>query len=109
MRSARCLLALVRGVPRVSALGPPRHSAVNLQAHLTQRAFPLASQTSHASSQTHQTGSDTGQSGPSEEAKRRARNLQLATGAATAFLGGSYILYLQLKLRAASDEDDEVG
>lgn len=105
MRSARRLLTLMRGVPRISELGPPRHSTV----HLSQRALVFASQTSHASSQTHQTGSETGQSGPSAEAKRRARNLQMATGAATAFLGGSYILYLQLKLRAANDDEDEVG
>ena len=51
---------------------------------------------SQASSETGQTN-QTGEKGPSEEAKTRARNLQVATGAAVAFFGASYILYLKLK------------
>ena len=39
--------------------------------------------------------------GPSEEAKRRAKNFQIATGAACAFFGASYILYRQVTVRAA--------
>ena len=45
-------------------------------------------------------GSD-GSGGPSEEAKRRARNFQIATGAACGFLGASYLLYWQLSVKAA--------
>ena len=56
--------------------------------------------------QTSKTGSESGQTSqdayrePSPEAKHRARMFSLATGAATAFFGASYILYRQLKLRA---------
>ena len=42
-----------------------------------------------------------GHTGPSEEAKRRAKNLQIATGSVCAFFGASYILYRQLNVKAA--------
>ena len=42
-----------------------------------------------------------GHTGPSEEARRRARNLQIATGSACAFFGASYILYRNMNVKAA--------
>ena len=50
-----------------------------------------------------QTDSETRQSGPSAEAKDKARRLTIATGAATAFFGASYILYLQLRAQEVSN------
>ena len=46
-------------------------------------------------------GGSGGSGGPSEEAKRRARNFQIATGAACGFFGASYLLYWQLSVKAA--------
>ena len=58
-------------------------------------------------------GSETGQknseqTGPSSEAIRRAKLFQIATGAACAFFGASYILYRQLKLQASEIVASEV-
>ena len=46
---------------------------------------------------------------PSPEAKHRARMLSVATGAACAFFGGSYILYRQLSVRAEEGAAVEVN
>ena len=46
---------------------------------------------------------------PSPEAKHRARMLSVATGAACAFLGATYILYRQLNLKAAEMATVEVS
>lgn len=68
---------------------------------MSQSAVLKTSQTGSRSGQTGsgsgQTSSGSGQSGPSAEAKDKARRLTVATGAATAFFGASYILYLQLR------------
>ena len=99
MQATRQLLQLLR--PR----GATKFPSLRPLNPLPQRTIPrfLSSQ---SSAQTRQTGSETGQSGPSEEAKDRARRLTVATASATAFFGASYILYLQLKVRAASDDED---
>ena len=47
-------------------------------------------------------GSEEGE-GPSEGARRRARNFQIATMSACAFFGASYLLYRQSTLRAESE------
>lgn len=93
MRSARLLLRLASRVSinRPHPLQPPV-------------LRPLSSYSSSGNG--HQTGSGTDSgTGPSEEARDRARRLSLATGATTAFFGASYILYLQLKVRAADEEE----
>lgn len=102
MQATRQLLQLLRprGFTRFSSLQP-----LNPYNPLPRRTLPrlLSSQ---SSAKSHQAGSETGQSGPSEEAKDRARRLTVATASATAFFGASYILYLQLKVKAASDDED---
>lgn len=44
--------------------------------------------------------------GPSAEAKSRGRRLQVITGAMTALVGASYLLYHQLN---AKEEEEEAG
>lgn len=61
----------------------------------------MATSWSGESQQEQQQSSSGGSGGPSEEAKRRARNFQIATGAACGFFGASYLLYWQLSVKAA--------
>ena len=85
MHSARQLIRLVSTPLRPHPFTPcPR---------LLTSYSPLL-KTSQTSSGTGQTGSA---SGPSDEAKNKARRLSVAAGSATAFFGASYILYLQLR------------
>ena len=46
-------------------------------------------------------GDSSSRPGPSEEARKRAKNLQIAAGSACAFFGASYILYRQMQVNAA--------
>ncbi len=85
MHSARQLIRLVRGPLRPHPL---------IQSRLMASQSPLKA---------GQTDSETRQSGPSAEAKDKARRLTIATGAATAFFGASYILYLQLRAQEVSN------
>lgn len=70
-------------------------------------------QSCYSNSEATQTGSGSGQrgsgrTGPSSEAVRRAKLFQIATGAACAFFGASYILYRQLKVQASEVATSEV-
>ncbi len=85
MHSTRQLIRLVGGPLRPRTL---------VRSRLLASQSPL---------KTGQTGSESRQSGPSAEAKDKARRLTIATGAATAFFGASYILYLQLRAEEVSN------
>ena len=114
MRSSRQVAVLTRQLTRVwrSSSTPqptgsvcPPGPAVSMSPPLLLRSGYLTQSQGMATSQPG-AGSDSqeqssGYSGPSEEAKRRARNFQIATGSACAFFGASYLLYRQLSVRAA--------
>ena len=113
MQSSRQIAVLTRQLTRVwrsstaqitsiCSPGPAISVTPPLQlrpGYLTQ-SQGMATAQAESSSQEQSSG-ESSRSGPSEEAKRRARNLQIATGAACAFFGASYILYRQLSVRAA--------
>ena len=116
MRSSRQVAVLTRQLTRVlwrsstaqttttSACSPSHAVSVSpplliSPGYLTQ-SQGMATDQAESNSQEQSSG-ESSRSGPSEEAKRRARNLQIATGAACAFFGASYILYRQLSVRAA--------
>ena len=115
MRSSRQVAVLTRQLTRVwrssstpqptSSVRPP-DPAVSTSPPLVLRPSYLTQSQGMATSQPgsdsqKQSSGESGHSGPSEEAKRRARNFQIATGSACAFLGASYLLYRQLSVRAA--------
>ena len=72
----------------------------------TQQSCYSNSEATQTSSGSGQRGS--GRTGPSSEAVRRAKLFQIATGAACAFFGASYILYRQLKVQASEVATSEV-
>lgn len=75
--------------------------------HTSRQANTEASQNQYESgpsSKDHSTHRE-----PNPEAQYRARMFSIATGAACAFFGASYILYRQLKLRASELATHEVN
>ena len=107
MRSSRQVAVLTGQLTRVlrssTTAQPtacsPAVSVSSLRAGYLTQSQGIATSQARWSSQ-EQSG-ESSRSGPSEEAKRRAKNFQIATGAACAFFGASYILYRQLSVKAA--------
>ena len=90
----------------VVSTNPPPPLPLLRPGYLTQsQGMATSTSSSHpaGSESQEQSSGESGRdhSGPSEEAKRRARNFQIATGSACAFFGASYLLYRQLTVRAA--------